>query len=151
MNLAINAAIAYLTFRGARTVPLWGQQSIAGDTIGTTFFLPLITCLIVTPLVGRQVRTGQVPLFRGKSPGFNWAPRRTLWRGVLLGLISTLVVAPVALIILATCGVAHQGFWSFVLFKAAFAAALGVLVTPLIALWAITEPDAAAVTVEARG
>jgi len=44
-NFLLNAAIAWLMFRGADVVPLWGQQSIAGDTIGTSIILPFLTCL----------------------------------------------------------------------------------------------------------
>jgi hypothetical protein len=34
-NFVLNGAIAWLLFRSFERVPLWGQQSIAGDTIGT--------------------------------------------------------------------------------------------------------------------
>ena len=44
-NVVINAAIAWLFFHGMRTVPLLGDQSIMGDTIGTTFMLPLLTAV----------------------------------------------------------------------------------------------------------
>ncbi len=137
VNLAINGLIAFLMFRGAAAVPLWGQQSIAGDTIGTTFFLPLITCLIVTPLARRQVLAGRVAPAVGTPLGLQWMPSRTLWRGATLGVISAVAVAPPAIAALVALGVAQQSFWGFVAFKAVFAAALGAVVTPLIALWAI--------------
>ena len=140
VNLLINSVIAYLMFRGAATVPLWGQQSIAGDTIGTTFFLPLFTCLIVTPLVRRQVRAGAVAAFPGTPLGLQWMPERTFRRGARLGLICAVVVAPPTLWLLTRLGVTEQSFWGFVTFKACFAAALGAPVTPLIALWAIANP-----------
>jgi hypothetical protein len=144
VNLVINGVIAYLMFRGAASVPLWGQQSIAADTIGTTFFLPLITCLIVTPLARRQVRAGRIGALAGAPLGLQWMPARTLWRGAVLGLLSALVVAPPSLGALALLGVGAQRFWGFVAFKAAFAAALGLVITPLVALWAIAGSDAAA-------
>jgi hypothetical protein len=137
VNLLINGVIAYLMFRGAESVPLWGQQSIAGDTIGTTFFLPLITCLIVTPLARGQVRSGRVQPVDGFPLGLRWMPRRPLWRGALLGGICVAAVAPLAVTALVVFGVVQQSFWQFVVFKAIFAAALGAVVTPLIALWAI--------------
>lgn len=151
VNLLINAVIAFLTFRGAATVPLWGQQSIAGDTIGTTFILPLLTCLIVTPLARRQVRAGRFEPLTGTPFGLQWMPVRTLWRGAALGAISAVVVAPPALAALTWLGVTEQSFWGFVAFKAAFAAALGAVVTPLIALWAITGNAAALVPVAVPG
>src|SRR5215510_9258235 len=78
-NFIINAVIAWLTFRGVARVPLWGYQSIAGDTIGTSLLLALL-------------------------------------------------------------GVAEMPHGSFIVFKAAFAAALAALVTPVIALSAIANP-----------
>ena len=40
INVVLNAAIAWLLFRGLDVVPLWGNQSIAGDTIATTLIPP---------------------------------------------------------------------------------------------------------------
>jgi hypothetical protein len=60
VNSLLNGAIAWLLFRSLERVPLWGQQSIAGDTLATCFFLPLIPTLIVTPLVRRRVLAGTV-------------------------------------------------------------------------------------------
>jgi len=150
VNLLINGLIAYLMFRGADRVPLWGQQSIAGDTIGTTFFLPLITCLIVTPLARGQVRSGRLAPLAGTPLGLGWMPERALWRGAVLGVICAAIVAPPALATLMRLGVTQQSFWHFVVFKAVFAAALGAVVTPLIALWAITANGASAAPVPAR-
>ncbi len=141
VNLLINSVIAFLMFRGAESVPLWGQQSIAGDTIGTTFFLPLFTCLIVTPLARRQVRAGRLEPLAGAPLGLHWVPERAFWRGVVLGVISAAVVAPPAVTTLAVLGVTQQSFWGFVVFKAVFAAAFGAVVTPLIAVWAIAGSD----------
>jgi hypothetical protein len=153
VNLALNGLIAYLMFRGAAVVPLWGQQSIAGDNIGTTFLLPLITCLIVTPLARRQVRAGRVPPVVGASLGLQWMPERTFRRGARLGLITAIVIAPPTIATLAALGVTQQRFWEFVAFKAVFAAALGAVVTPLIALWAISEnaPNTQPVPAPLRG
>jgi len=138
VNLILNALIAYLMFRGATTVPLWGDQSIAGDTIGTCFFLPLFTCLIVTRLARQQVHSGRLTALPGTPLGLQWMPARSFWRGAVLGVICALLVSPPALWALAALGVTQQSFWGFVVFKAMFAAALGAFVTPLIALWAIS-------------
>lgn len=141
VNLLLNGVIAFLMFRGAASVPLWGQQSIAGDTIGTTFFLPLFTCLIVTPLARKQVRSGRLAPLDGTPLGLAWLPARAFWRGAVLGVISAALVAPPAIILLSRLGVTEQSFWGFVAFKAVFAAALGAVMTPLIALWAIAGDD----------
>ena len=149
-NLVINGIIALLMFRGAASVPLWGQQSIAGDTIGTTFFLPLFTCLIVTPLARRQMRAGRVAPLPETPLGLGWMPERTFWRGAVLGGLSAVVVAPPTIGLLTALGVTQQSLWGFVVFKAVFAAALVAPVTPLIALWAIAGGDLDGETAAAR-
>src|SRR6266566_2703456 len=116
-NFLLNAAIAWLMFRGAEAVPLWGQQSIAGDTIGTSIILPFLTCLIATRLA----------------------------RGLALGGAGLLVFAPPVLLAHVALGVTQHGLARFVVFKASFAAAEALVVTPLVALWAIAERPAAPV------
>lgn len=141
-NVIINGAIALLLFRGADRVPLWGQQSIAGDTIGTTFFLPFFTTLIVTPLARRALRAGQFEALewgRDVPRGLRWLPAGTFARGIALGLLCLVIVAPLSVGALSALGVTEQSFWGFITFKVIFAAALGAPVTPLIALLAIAE------------
>jgi hypothetical protein len=144
VNLPLNAAIAWLLFRGASAVPFWGSQSLAGDTIATCFLLPLITTLIATPLCRHRVRAGgltPLPWTDRMRATLGRLPSGTWWRGVVFGALTTIVVAPVALVALRGIGVDVLPFGSFVAFKGVFAAALGALVTPLIAGYAIaTEP-----------
>ncbi|TMA62975.1 MAG: hypothetical protein E6J68_12805 [Deltaproteobacteria bacterium] len=134
-NFVLNAAIAGAMFRSVDVVPLWGQQSIMGDTIGTCFLLPLLTCLIATRLVRGHLRAGKVASLgwtRASHPVLGWLPQTTARRGIAL-------LAPLAFVALGLLGVAGLPFWRFVLFKAAFAALAAALVTPLVALWAIAE------------
>lgn len=141
VNLLINAGIAALLFRGHAIVPLWGQQSVAGDTVGTTFLLPLLTCLIVTPLARHQVRAGRIAAIDWTSeshPMLGWLPGGTVQRAVMLGVICTVIVAPLAVSALSALHVTAMSFWHFLTFKAIFGALLGAAVTPVIALLAIT-------------
>src|SRR3990172_9456895 len=100
VNVVINAGIAWLAFRGATSVPFWGQQSLAADTIGTCFVLPLLTSLMATPLCRRRVRSGALPALgwtRVSHPALAWLPAGTLARGLVLGLVTTVAVAPATL------------------------------------------------------
>ena len=145
INFAINGAIAWLLFRQMAIVPLWGQQSIAGDTIGTTFFLPFFTCLIVTRLAQRRVGSGGLPALgwrRESRPALGWMPATTFRRALALGAVCTLVVAPPTLIALAALDVTDLSFSCFLAFKATFAAGLAAVVTPIIALGAIADVGA---------
>ncbi len=149
VNFVLNALIAWAMFRGHDFVPLFGQQSIAGDIVGTTFLLPLLTCLIVTPLARGQLRSGRLaPLgwTTVSHPVLGWLPAGTFRRALALGAICTVIVAPIAISLLAL-QVTALSFWRFIAFKAIFAAVLAAFVTPIIALWAIAgtraEPAAA--------
>jgi hypothetical protein len=141
-NFALNALIAWALFRSQDVVPLWGQQSIMADTIGTSIILPLMTCLIVTPLARRRVRAGGLTWLgwsRISHPFLGWLPRSTAGRGFALGLVFMVALAPLTLLVLGYLHVAELSMWRFVVFKAGFAAAEAALVTPLVALWAIAE------------
>jgi hypothetical protein len=141
-NFAINALIAWGLFRHLEEVPLWGQESIAGDTVGTCFFLPFFTGLIVTRLAHGRIRAGALPVLgrsRETLAGLGRLPGGTLRRSLVLGLVCALLVAPPALLILAALDVQSLSFWPFVTFKATFAAALAALVTPPIALAALAD------------
>lgn len=145
-NFVLNGAIAWLLFRSVDPVPMWGQQSIAGDTIATCFFLPFFTALVVTPLVRRRVRAGGLAALewtRETHPPLGWLPEGTGKRALVLGIVCTLVVAPLSVWALGVLQVGDLAFWPFVVFKAAFAAALALVVTPVIAVWAMTRPSAA--------
>jgi len=141
-NFLLNAAIAWAMFRSVEVVPLWGQQSIMGDTIGTCFLLPLLTSLIATRLVRGHVRMGKVAALgwtRASHPVLGWLPQSTARRGVVLGLACIALLAPLAFLGLRLFGVASLPFWRFIAFKGAFAGVAAALVTPLVALWVIAE------------
>jgi hypothetical protein len=146
-NVALNAAIAWALFRHLDVVPLWGQASIAGDTLGTTFFLPFFTALIVTPLVRRRVRRGGIdalPWTRDSHPLLAWLPAGTFRRALALGGLCLALVGPLTVLALQGLSVAQLDLGPFIAFKAGFAGALALLVTPVISLWALAEPAPAA-------
>lgn len=142
VNVAINGLVAWLIFRGNERVPLWGMTSIASDLLGTTFFLPLIFCLIATPLARRDVKRGRIPpLERSRQEHwyFRRLPASARKRAVVLGAIATLLFAPATLVTFAALGVTSLPFWPFVAYKALFAGALAGIFGPLIGVWAIVR------------
>jgi hypothetical protein len=148
-NFFVNAGIAWAMFHAQPSVPLWGQQSIMGDTIGTCFILPFLTCLIGTRLVRGHLRSGKVtPLTRAQvaEPPLAWLPPGTGRRGATLGVACVAVLAPLALVTLLLLDVGSLPLWHFVFFKAGFAAFAAALVTPIVALYAIAHPAPAAGT-----
>ena len=95
-NFLLNGAIAWALFRGVALVPLWGQESIAGDTIATAFILPFLTSLIATRIVRRQIASGRVhPMTEPPQAGplamlASWSVVR---RGAGLGLAAVVLAA----------------------------------------------------------
>jgi hypothetical protein len=137
-NFLLNGAIAWALFRSAAHVPLWGEQSVAGDTLITAFLLPLLTCLIVSRLVTRQVEQGHVPPLRGANLPFSGPSRlSTGVRGTLLGVTAMAFAAAPLVGALDASGFSGFALWPFVAFKAAFAAVLAAAVTPLVGWWAL--------------
>jgi hypothetical protein len=141
-NVLVNAGFAWLFFRNLSTVPLWGEQSIVGDTIGTAFILPLLTTLIASRIVRSHVRSGRVPALAW-SEASSLGPRVPRWlsvRGALLGIVCIVVAGIPTTHMLAAAGVAEMSFGGFVAFKALFAGVLAVPVTPLVARAALADP-----------
>jgi hypothetical protein len=60
----------------------------------------------------------------------------------MAGLFCLAVLTPLTLLVLGTFGVGALSPWHFVYFKATFAAVEGALVTPFLALWAVSEAPA---------
>ena len=140
VNFLINGAIAWALFHSMPYVPLWGQSSIAGDTFATAFLLPLLTCLIVTRIVHRQVVAGRVlplPMVSAPRPMQFLALLSTLRRGLALGLGGVALGALPTVLWFIWAGPPELQRESFLWFKAGFAAVLAAAVTPLIAWLAL--------------
>jgi hypothetical protein len=144
-NVGLNAAIAWLLFRGMDAVPLWGQQSIAGDTIGTAFMLPLLTTLIASRVVYRHVRRGRVPAWAVSDGSvLRRLPDGLGWRGTVLGIACLALAGLPATGVLGAAGVAEMSFGGFICFKALFAGVLAMMVTPIIARLALADASGSA-------
>ncbi len=140
VNFLLNYAIAWAMFRGMAEVPVWGQQSVVGDLLGTGFVLPFVTTLLVTPLARQRVHSGALSaLVRTTHPVLGRVPHGTVRRGVFFGVVCALVLAPFVLATFGMLGLGEMTLGRFLWFKASFAAVFGALVTPVIALYAIYE------------
>ena len=140
INLAVNASIAWLSTRGQSRVPLWsapvaGGPSTIGDTLATTFLLPFTTCIRLTAAIRRDIRRGilrQANL--EQRPGRTALPNSVLHRALILGAVSLAAIGPIAAAMLAGLGLGPLRDGEFLLYKTSFAVALGLAVTPVIAV-----------------
>lgn len=146
-NLVLNGGIAWALFHSFQVVPLWGESSIAGDTLGTAFMLPFMTALIVSRLVRGQVSSGRVPpVSRRPSSGFmSRLVACPPWRrGAILGLAGVVSAALPVVGFLALAGPRQLDLHAFLWFKAGFAALLAGVVTPPIGWAALVAASPAA-------
>jgi hypothetical protein len=143
INFVLNGAIAWATFRAVESVPFQGASSIVGDTLVTSFLLPLLTCLIVTVLLQKQLAAGKTLAFAEAPRGLGGflAARGKLLRGALLGTAAVVLVAAPTLLALSAAGVDALARDSFLWFKATYAGGLAALVQPAIA-WLALAPRA---------
>jgi hypothetical protein len=138
INFLLNGAIAWALNREASEIPL--VAGVATDTVATSFLLPLLTCLIVTPMLAKQVASGKLAPLAVTPPGVagRLLGRGALLRGLALGGAGVVVAAGVVLVLLQVA----PATWakpSFLWFKAGYAAVLAALVTPVIAWLAIAK------------
>jgi hypothetical protein len=144
LNLLVNGGIAWLSTIGVTRVALWttpilGGPSTITDTIGTLLLLPLITNLLTTTAVRREVRAGRLTPLRDPPCGgaIQRLPHGRPARGLVLAACTTILLGPPAVLTLIVTGFGDVSRLPFVLYKASLGVALGVLVTPVIAVSAL--------------
>ena len=140
VNFVINFALARLAYHARPSLPLFGATSIAADTLATALVLPLLTALIVTPLVRLGVARGKLPPLA--PPPAGWRPRSMGARGLLLAAASLVLVAAPFVLALALAGATRLPLGAFAWLKGGFAALLAALVTPPCAWWALADASA---------
>jgi hypothetical protein len=151
VNGALSALIAWGTAASEDEIPLWAiplveGPSVIADTVGTFFILPFLTTLIITSVVWHELREGGLePLHLERTPGSFLArlPERRARRGAYFGLLSVVIFAPVAVVIVIALDYGDISVGEFVLFKAIFGIVLGLVVTPPIAIAALADTDVA--------
>ena len=145
INIMINTVIGVVSFGGQKSVATWAlDKGAVADSVGTCFFLPFITCLIVTPIVHRQMAAG----ITCRIPPAG-APRWVSWmNGPLI-----LRAAKFGFAVFLLCSSPVYGFYClfagdsietvrFIIIKAISSGIMGVIVTPLIALAAMCDQSA---------
>jgi hypothetical protein len=145
VNAALNALIAWGSAASEDEIPLWAVPlaegpSLITDTVGTFFILPFLTTLVITTVVWHELREGRLaPLSKRTTGLLARLPTTRVRRGAYFGAITTLVLSPPAVLVLVLRDPGDVSVGDFVLFKAIFGVILGALVSPPIALAAMTD------------
>jgi len=148
-NLVVNFGIVLFSARGVHHVPTWTisavHPGVTSDLLGILFTLPLITCILVSLGLRRELADGKLPYVDAAVFG-RWRMltiASTGKRALRFGGMTILLAGPPLLIataIAARHGMSHN---EFVAFHVAMTVTLGILVTPVIALAAMTVSPAA--------
>lgn len=147
-NVVVNGVIARLSAIGMDDVltwdwPLIGGTTIATDTAGTFFVLPFVTTLLLSLSIEVEMRRGRLTPIRpgdGPYPWLDQLPQPILKRAFVTGGIVFGLFGPLSLLIVALVDPAPMTVTEFVTYKSILGTVLGLLVTPLIAVRAMTRP-----------
>jgi hypothetical protein len=153
VNGILNALIAWGSAASEDEIPLWAAPLVGGpstivDTVGTLFILPFLTTVIVTSVAWHEMREGKLaPLMidRNADPLLARLPGRRARRGAYFGLLTVVLLAPVSVVLLIAFDFGDISVGDFVLYKAIFGVLLGLVVTPPIAVAAMTDREMAEV------
>ena len=141
LNFLENGLIAWLIHGSSTRVAIWDKLGgIILDLLLTGFFLPFLICIIISPIVAAQVRSGKLtPLSPEQFPHWRWF-RRSFWiRGLVLGFAGVIFGALPVVSALILGQAQSFPMFSYVLFKAIWAAMLASLVAPIIGWWALAN------------
>ncbi len=149
VNALLNGSIAWLSSTGEKTVPLFSipllqKPSMVSDTLGTLAILPFTTALVVGAAIRREKRLGRLaPITNQSALGRLLArmPVSPIRRAGRFADTSLALLGPVSLLILELGNVGGITRMSFVIYKIILGVALGLVVTPVIAVAAMGEPQ----------
>ncbi len=141
-NVVINALIAWLLFRSAEAVPLWGVTSVMGDSLMTVFLLTAINAAIVTATVRRAA--GKKPELltsaqREHYAWMRWWPASNWQRSLMLGGLATAALLPLFWAIFALAGISQLAPMQLVIFKAVYVLLLTAPLLPAVAWAAVCD------------
>jgi hypothetical protein len=114
-----------------------GEEII--NTAGTSFILPLLTSVICTGAVRRDICRGTLQP-RPMGPRLSLLAGGRLRRGLRLGIVCVVTVFPLTVLVQLSANVGAINPVGYVLYSTTLAVALGMAVTPVVAFRAMADP-----------
>ncbi|MEI2702250.1 MAG: hypothetical protein V9E83_07600 [Baekduia sp.] len=147
LNVVINAVIARLSALGMDEIPVWGWPllggtTIATDTAGTFFVLPFVTSLLVPLGIQFEIRRERLRPIAGVAQlptVLRRLPDPVLKRALVTGAAVFALGGPLSLLGVALADLEPMSVQTFVVYKAVLGVALGLIVTPPIAMRAMAQ------------
>ncbi|HVV75679.1 MAG TPA: hypothetical protein VHC43_06545 [Mycobacteriales bacterium] len=150
INIVLSGCLAAAGARGHH-VAWWTSNpfktNLLYNTLGTLFFLPLLTTLGVNSAVAKERLSGTLCAI---DPPFSmslwsWICVPSAWkRGARFGLVTFAALAPFDIAVVLLVGRHGTGPLHFVIVQVLCAVVLGAIVTPLVALAAMSDQPLAA-------
>lgn len=144
INIVLNAGLAAAGARGHH-IAWWTSNpfttNLLYNTLGTLFFLPLLTVVGATPAVLKERASGALAPIEAPftSRLWSWVCVPSVWkRGARFGLATLALLGPLDILAVVLLGRHGAEASHFVMFQVLFAVTLGVVVTPLVALAAMS-------------
>jgi hypothetical protein len=149
INIVINASLAAASARGHH-VAWWTSNpfktNLLYNTLGTLFFLPLLTTVGVNYSVTKERLAGTLTPIQAPFATrlWSWICVPSVWlRGLRFGIVTVAVLAPLDIAAVLLLGREGASALHFVMVQVLFAVLLGAVVTPLTALAAMCDQPAA--------
>ncbi|MEM7554406.1 MAG: hypothetical protein AAF378_09960 [Cyanobacteria bacterium P01_A01_bin.84] len=141
LNFLENGLIVWFIHGSSNTIAIWdGTGGIVLDLLLTGLLLPFFICVIISPIVAFQVRSGKVlPLPPEQFVHSRWFRRASWMRGLFLGVVGVIFGALPVVSALILAEAESFPMLSYMLFKAVWAAILASLVAPIIGWWALAN------------
>ena len=146
-NAVLNYGIAWFGTRNGTPVGLWAWPWHATgsmvDTLITAFVLPFLTTLTCTATVVHDLRRGRLEALAPDVEGgrrFARFPGPVAPRALCIAALTVVVAGSLAIVVFEAGQIGTLSVTAFRTFKVAFAVGLGLVVTPLIALVAMSAP-----------
>lgn len=142
INTIINAIVAYSLFADQAQVMMWGEPSLAVDIIVTTVLLTFITTILVHWGASLALTYGRLEPVIATGVGLailQRLPQSSTARAVCFSIVATVLIAPLVIYTMQLMGLTYFSATAAMLFKVAFALALGALLTPMICLAALSR------------
>ncbi len=120
-----------------------GEQGLDIDIAVTTFLTIWLMSLVMTPLIGRQIRLDQAPqlnLAWSQHPILRYLPPKTGWRSAMLALIGAILLSPPLIAIVYGLGIDPWSFQLVLTAKIGYGIFLGLVFGPVITLAAMVRP-----------
>jgi hypothetical protein len=140
LNCAMNAGYTWALWRPDDALPLFGEGGVAFDLASTPVWIAVLSTLLGSAAVRRQLRSGQVTPPAASAPSIlAGLPTSIALRAVALGAVAAIsLMLPIWLLFQAS-GLETLSLQAAVLTKVALTAPLTVLIVPLVILAALAD------------